>query len=160
MRAGWNTIANNYASKFVSIHERDRWFRFVPSFCLGRPREVASGNKYPLSGRTQSPSKIIDFRATDRVPPPLYLRLNVSSGKELVPIFHIRVHVDSTIPGYSSDGNLDESTAFEYELYEMLEVVRSELEQARSHGLYFHRRCSFSFSTAFRERRDLALQVP
>src|SRR5580658_10963394 len=120
---------------------------------------MAGRNENAFCGCTQSSPEAVDFRATDRVSPPLYLRLHVSPGKELVLFIYIRVHVDSAVSRGSGDRNFHKSAPFEHELYEMLEVVWRELEQAHPHGFNFHRCRSFSCNMSFRKGRDLALQV-
>src|SRR6266704_343372 len=109
-------------------------------------------NEYALSGRTQSPSEAVDFRATDRVPPALYLCLYVRPGEEIILLVHMRIHIDSTIRRGSGDGDFHESTSFEHELNEVLEVKRRELEQPHPHGFNRNRRRSFSLTTVLGKR--------
>jgi len=116
-------------------------------------------NEDALSGRTQRPSEVVDFRATDRVPPALHLCLHMRPGEEIILLVHIRIHIDSTIRRGSGDGNFHESTSLEYELNEVLEVKRRELEQPHSHGFNRNRRRSFCLTNVLGKRLDLALQI-
>jgi hypothetical protein len=152
-------IANNNASELVSIYERDWRLRLVPRFCQSRSREMASRNEYSFGRRTQRAPEVVDLRAADRVPPPLYLRLHVSSSKELILLVHIGVYIYATISWGSGDRNFHESTPFEYKPDEMFEVMRCELEQPHPQSLELHGCCSFGFVTALRKRRDFTLQA-
>src|SRR5258708_12098968 len=121
---------------------------------------MAGGNKYSLCRRTQRSPEVVNFRAADCVSPPLYLRLYMSPGEKLILLIHIRVHVDSAVARGSGDRNLHKSTPLEHELYEMLEVVRRELEQVYSHGFDFYRRRSFLLASSFRNSRALPPHIP